>query len=166
MGMMDALANIAGGIYAIGKGVLQLVLGAFKLALLVAILPIVGLYSIVSGIFNFARDSYRKLKKNRPNAKPKGAGSITGNKLLNAIKNTEREITESIDISDLDKEQAISELDEIARKYHDEEISGMQYVDGKNEEGQDDILHSEFFKASQMDSDSKDKNLYRPFNGA
>ena len=159
MGIMDALSNIAGGIYAIGKGALQLVWGAFKMALLAVILPIVGIYSIITGIFNFAKESYQKIK-------PKGAGSITGSKFAKAIRNTEQEIGEAIDMSDLEKKEAKDELDEIARKYRNGEISGMQYTDGENEQGQDDILDAQFFKASQMDSDSQDKNIYRPFKNA
>ena len=166
MGLIDALSNIAGGIYAIGKGALQLVWGAFKMALLAVILPIIGVYSIISGIFNFAKESYKKLKRNRPGTKPKGAGSITGKPLINAIKNAEREIAEEIDLSDLEKEEAKDELDEIARKYSNGEISGMQYTDGENEQGDDDILDAQFFKASEIDSESKDKNIYRPFKNA
>lgn len=166
MGIMDALSNIAGGIYAIGKGALQLVWGAFKMALLAVILPIVGIYSIITGIFNFAKESYQKIKRNRPGTKPKGAGSITGSKFAKAIRNTEQEIGEAIDMSDLEKKEAKDELDEIARKYRNGEISGMQYTDGENEQGQDDILDAQFFKASQMDSDSQDKNIYRPFKNA
>ena len=67
MGFSEALENIAGGLYALGKGTLQLLWGAFKLALAAVILPIVGLYEIAKGIFNFAKDAYKKLKKNRPN---------------------------------------------------------------------------------------------------
>ena len=163
MGFSEALENIAGGLYALGKGTLQLLWGAFKLALAAVILPIVGLYEIAKGIFNFAKDAYKKLKKNRPNTKPKGAGSITGSKLLGAIKAAEQEIGDAIDVREFEKEEAKKELDEIAQKMSRGEIDGMQYVDGLNEEGQDEILDATFFKSGQMSSESKDKNLYKPF---
>ena len=54
----------------------------------------------------------------------------------------------------------------ILRKLESGEIDGMQYIDGKNENGEDEILDAELFKASSIDSDSKDKNIYRPFNNA
>lgn len=166
MGIMDALSNIAGGIYAIGKGALQLVWGAFKMALLAVIVPIVGIYSIITGILNFAKESYHKIKRNRPGTKPKGSGSITGSTFRDALRKTEREIADAIDISELEKQEAKDELDEIARKFRDGEISGMQYTEGENEQGQDDILDAQFFKASEMDSDSQDKHIYRPFKNA
>ena len=54
----------------------------------------------------------------------------------------------------------------IKNKLESGEIDGMQYIDGKNENGEDEILDAELFKASSIDSDSKDKNIYRPFNNA
>lgn len=163
MGFLDAIENIAGGIYAIGKGALQLLWGAFKLALAAVILPIVGIYEIAKGIVNFAKTSYKKLKEKRPGTKPKGAGSITGSKLLGAIKAAEQEIGDAIDVSEFEKEEAKKELDEIVKKMERKEIDGMQYVDGTNEDGQDDILDAQFFKSNQMSSDAKDKNHYKPF---
>ena len=103
MGFSEALENIAGGLYALGKGALQLLWGAFKLALAAIILPIVGIYYIAKGIVDFAKKSYKKLKEKRPGTKPKGAGSITGSKLLGAIKAAEQEIGEAIDVSEFEK---------------------------------------------------------------
>ena len=163
MGFSEALENIAGGLYALGKGTLQLLWGAFKLALAAIILPIVGIYYIAKGIVDFAKKSYKKLKEKRPGTKPKGAGSITGSKLLVAIKAAEQEIGEAIDVSEFEKKKKKKELDEIAKKMERNEIDGMQYVDGINEDGQDDILDAEFFKSEQMSSDAKDKNHYKPF---
>ena len=96
----------------------------------------------------------------------KGAGSITGKALGNAIRNAEQEIGDSIDLSEFEKEDAKKDLNEIKNKLESGEIDGMQYIDGKNENGEDEILDAELFKASSVDSDSKDKNIYRPFNNA
>lgn len=163
MGFLEALENIAGGLYALGKGTLQLIWGAFKLALAVAILPIIGIYYIAKELVDFAKKSYKKLKEKRPGTKLGGAGTITGNKLIGAIKAAEREIGDAIDVSEFEKEEAKKELDEIVKKIEKNEIDGMQYIDGINEDGQDDILDAEFFKSEQMSPDAKDKNHYKPF---
>ena len=69
-------------------------------------------------------------------------------------------------LSELEKEEAKKDITEIEKKLDSGEIDGMQYIDGKNEEGEDDILDAELFKASSIDSNSKDKHVYRPFNNA
>lgn len=69
-------------------------------------------------------------------------------------------------MSEFEKEDAKKDLNEIKNKLESGEIDGMQYIDGKNENGEDEILDAELFKASSVDSDSKDKNIYRPFNNA
>lgn len=166
MGIIDGITDIAGGIYNVAKGIGKLLIGAFKLALLAAILPIAGLYFIAEGIFNYAKRKYKELKLKRPNTKLSGTGSITNRALTNALKNAKKEIGESIDLSELEKEEAKKDITEIEKKLDSGEIDGMQYIDGKNEEGEDDILDAELFKASSIDSNSKDKHVYRPFNNA
>ena len=166
MGIIDGLIDIAGGVWNVAKGAGKIIWGAFKLALLAAILPIVGLYMMAEGIFNYAKRKYREFKTKRPETKVKGAGSITGKPLGNAIRNAEQKIGDSIDLSEFEKEDAKKDLNEIKNKLESGEIDGMQYIDGKNENGEDEILDAELFKASSIDSDSKDKNIYRPFNNA
>ena len=166
MGIINGIVDIAGGIYNVARGIGKILIGAFKLALLAAILPIVGLYLIAEGIFNYAKRKYKELKSKRPNVKPTGTGSITNKALTKALQNADKEIGQSIDISDLEKEEAKKDLSEIQRKLDSGEIDGMQYLEGKNEEGEDEILDAELFKASSMDSNSKDKHIYRPFNNA
>lgn len=166
MGIIDGITDIAGGIYKVAKGIGKILIGAFKLALLTAILPIVGLYLIVDGIFNYAKRKYKELKSKRPKAKPLGGGSLTNKALTKALQAADKEIGTSIDFSDLEKEEAKKDLTEIQRKLDSGEIDGMQYIDGKNEDGDDEILDAELFKASSIDSNSKDKHIYRPFNNA
>lgn len=166
MGIIDGITDIAGGIYNVAKGIGKVLIGAFKLALLAAILPIVGLYFIAEGIFNYAKRKYKELKLKRPKVKPTGTGSLTNKALTKALQMADKEIGESIDFSDLEKEDAKKDLAEIQRKLDSGEIDGMQYMDGTNEEGEDEILDAELFKASSVASDSKDKHVYRPFNNA
>lgn len=166
MGFFDGLADVASGAITVAKGVGKLIWGAFKLALMAAILPIVGLYYIAKGIFDYAKRKYKEFKSKRPNAKVKGAGSVTGTALRNALNNAKKEIGDSIDLSEFEKEEAKQDLNEIENKLNSGEADGMQYIDGVNEDGEDDILDAELFKASSVDKDSKDKHLYRPLNNA
>lgn len=167
MGIVEGLINVADGAWNVAKGVGKIIWGVFKLALLAAIYPIVGLYMIAEGIFNYAKRKYREIKKKRPKVKLSGSGSMTGPKALgNAIKNAKKEIGESIDLDEFEKEDAMKDLDEMQNKLASGEIDGLQYIDGKNEDGEDDILDAELFKASSIDSNSKDKHIYRPFNNA
>lgn len=166
MGIIYGLVDIAGGVWNVAKGAGKIIWGAFKLALLAAILPIVGLYMMAEGIFNYAKRKYRELRGKRPGTNLTGAGSITGKALVNVIKNAEQIVGDGIDLSEFEKEDAKKELNEIKNRLESGEIDGMQYIDGKNENGEDEILDAELFKASSIDSDSKDKNIYRPFNNA
>lgn len=166
MGIIDGLVDIAGGVWNVAKGAGKIIWGAFKLALLAAILPIVGLYMMAEGILNYAKRKYRELRGKRPGTNLTGAGSITGKALVNVIKNAEQIVGDGIDLSEFEKEDAKKELNEIKNQLESGEIDGMQYIDGKNENGEDEILDAELFKASSIDSDSKDKNIYRPFNNA
>lgn len=164
MGFFDGLADVASGFYSVAKGVGKVIWGAFKLALMAVILPIVGWYYIAKGIFDYAKRKYKEFKSKRPNTKVKGAGSVTGNALRNALNNAKKEIGDSIDLSDFEKDEANQDLNEIENKLNSGEIDGMQYIDGVNEDGEDDILDAELFKASSVDKDSKDKHQYRPIN--
>lgn len=166
MGILEGLINVADGVWNVAKGVGKIIWGIFKLALLAAIYPIVGLYMIAEGIFNYAKRKYREIKKKRPKVKPSGSGSMTDRALLNAIKNAEKMVIESIDLNEIAKEDAMKDLNEMQNKLASGEIDGLQYMDGKNEDGEDDILDAELFKASSIDSNSKDKHIYRPFNNA
>lgn len=166
MGIVEGLINVADGVWNVAKGVGKIIWGIFKLALLAAIYPIAGLYMIAEGIFNYAKRKYREIKKKRPKVKPSGSGSMTNIALLNAIRNAERIVGESMDFDEIAKEDAKTDLDEMENKLASGEIDGLQYMDGKNEDGEDDILDAELFKASSIDSNSKDKHIYRPFNNA
>lgn len=161
--IIDGLGSLLGGLRDIGKGALQLLWGAFKLALSAVVSFIEGLYEIVKGIFLYVKQAYKKIKRERPKAKPLGGGDITGKALINAIKNAEREIGDEIDFNELDKEEAKKALDQVIKDVNEGKIDGMHYIDGKNEQGEDDVLDAQFFRSEQMSDSSKNKNIYRPF---
>lgn len=138
----------------------------FKIALMGIIVPLIGMYVMMRGLLSYVKEAYQKLKELRPNVKPKGGGAITGLKLSKVVMNAQNVILDSVELSESDKEKAKKDLKEIETNISNGKIDGVHYIDGVNEQGEDDILDACFFKSQQMAENDKNRNLYRPFTNS
>lgn len=105
-------------------------------------------------IFIFAKDKYCKLMQERPHSLPKGAGLITGEKFLKAIKKAHA----ACFLNRLNKV-----LKNLLKQYAQGNISGMLYIDGTDEMNDDAILKIQLIKVTKCVYDYSNINIYRPF---
>lgn len=156
MGFFDGLKDIAVGIGRVVVGSVKAVFAFLKLMLFAAVCIIIGAYNAIKEIFNFAKAAIRKLKKERPNTKPESTGGATTKVLIKVLHDVKKEVAaDTIPLSDLEKEEVLNDVAEIENKVANGEANGMQWIEGKNESGQDEVLDAQLFKASSLDAESE-----------
>lgn len=156
MDIVEGLKNIGKGIAQVGRGVIKGVVGFIKLLVTSVVLVIIGIYYAVTCVFDFAKKAYTKLKKQRPNVKVNRTGSVTGQLLSRALSQIESEISsQTINLSELEAVEAIRDIDEIRVKLNAPgKATGMQYIAGINEEGEDEVFAAEIFEADAYDDET------------
>lgn len=156
MGLLSGLKDIALGIGKVVVGVGKAAFAFLKFMLFAAVCVIVGVYSAVKGIFDFAKKAYQKLKRERPNVKPKAAGSATNKVLVKVLRDIKTEVAnDTLKLSDLEKEEVTNDVKAIEEKVNRGEANGMQWIEGTNEQGVDEIFDAELIKYNQLDSEAK-----------
>lgn len=156
MDLIEGIKNIGKGIYQVGKGIVKVALGFIKLLVASVVLVIVGIYYAAKGLFDFAKKTWNKIKKKRPNVKPTATGTITGNVLSKALKQIEQEISnDTLKLDDLEKEEVKQDIAEIEDKLNSPgKVTGMQYLAGINEDGEEEVFDTEIFEADAYDEET------------
>ena len=156
MGLLNGLKNIALGIGQVAVGIGKAAFAFLKFMLFSAVCVIEGVYCAVAAIFDFAKRVYRKLKKDRPHVKPETVGSATIKVLTKVLGDVNKEVsTNTLRLSDLEKEDVLNDVNEIEKKINNGEANGMHWIEGKNEQGADEIFHAELTKSNQLDEDAQ-----------
>lgn len=156
MSILSGLKDIAQGVCQVVVGVGKAAFAFLKFMLFSAVCVIVGVYCAVKGIFDFAKHAYRKLKKERPNVKPEEAGSATLRVVKKVLGDVKKEVAENtLNLSDLEKEDVVNDVNEIENKINRGEANGMQWIEGKNEQGADEIFDAQLIKYNQLDEDAE-----------
>ena len=156
MDIIDGIKNIGNGIYQVGKGIVKTTLGLIKLLVAGVVLVIVGIYYAAKELFGFAQKAWNKIKKLRPGVKPTSTGTITGKVLGEALKRIDKEISnDTIKLSDLEKEEVKQDIAEIQDKLNSPgKVTGMQYLAGLNEDGEEEVFDAEIFGADDYDEET------------
>lgn len=156
MNIIDGFKNIGKGIYQVGKGIVKTALGFIKLLVAGVVLVIVGIYYAAKGLFDFANKAWNKIKKQRPNVKVTSTGTTTGKVLAKALGQIEQEISnDTIKLSDLEKEEVKQDIAEIKDKLNSPgKVTGMQYLAGLNEDGEEEVFDAEIFEADAYDEET------------
>ena len=156
MDIIDGIDSIGKGIVQIGRGVLMGIWGFIKLLAASVVFVIIGIYYAVKGIFEFAKKAYRKLKKQRPNVTVDQTGSVTNKVLSKALSEIESEIsTGQLKLSDLEKEEVEQDLNHIRSKLNvPGKVTGMHYISGINEDGEEEVFDIEIFAADAYDKET------------
>lgn len=159
MGFFNGLKDIALGVGQVVIGVGKAAFAFLKFMLFAAVCVVVGIYSAVKGIFDFAKKAYLKLKKERPNAKPKSAGNATQKVLIKVLKDVKTEVAaDTLKLSDLEKEEVLNDVKNIEQKVSKGEANGMRWIEGENERGEEEIFDAELIKCGQLSEDDKRRN--------
>ena len=120
------------------------------------VLVIVGVYSAITGMFNYAKSAWKRLKEQRPNVKPDSVGSATTKVMTTVLNGIEKEIAEgTIKLSDLEKEDIKRDVESLKDTLNSGEADGMHYMEGLNEFGQTEVLDAQLFKAKEFDGESQ-----------
>ena len=157
MDIIEGLKNIGNGLYQVGRGVLETAWGLFKLLAASIVVVIAGIYYATKALYNFAKRSWRKIKKERPNVIPTQVGSVTGKVLAVVLSQIEYQIAvNTLKLSDLEKEEVCQDIENIKKKINvtPDEVAGMQYLSGKNEKDEEEVFDVEIFKANAYDEET------------
>lgn len=156
MGLLNGLKDIGLGIGQVVIGIGKAAFAFLKFMLFSAVCVIVGVYSAVVAVFDFAKRAYRKLKKERPNVTPVQTGGATKAVIQKVLRDVKTEVsTNTLRLSDLEKEEVLNDVNEIEKKINNGEANGMQWIEGKNEQGTDEIFDAELIKYNQLDEDAQ-----------
>lgn len=156
MSFLNGLKDIAQGVDQVVVGIGKAAFAFLKFMLFSAVCVIVGVYCAVKGVLDFAKQAYRKLKKERPKVKPKEAGSATKRLIQKVLKDVKKEVAEgTINLSDLEKDEVLNDANEIENKINSGEANGMQWIEGENEQGAEEIFDAQLIKYNQLDEDAE-----------
>jgi len=156
MGLLNGLKNIALGIGQVAIGIGKAVFAFLKFMLFSAVCVIVGVYCAVAAVFDFAKRAYRKLKKERPNVTPVQTGTATIKVLQKVLGDVKQEVSKNtLKLADLEKDEVLNDVKEIEKKINNGEANGMQWIEGKNEQGADEIFDAELIKYNKLDEDAQ-----------
>lgn len=156
MDIIDGIKNIGKGIYQVGKGIVKAAWGLIKLLAASVVLVIVGIYYATIALFDFAKKAWKKIKASRPNVKVTSTGTTTGKVLAKALGQIQQEIAnDTIKLSDLEKEEVNLDIKEINEKLNSPgKVTGMQYLSGINEDGEEEVFDAEIFEADAYDEET------------
>jgi len=156
MGFFSGLKDIALGACQVGVGIGKAAFAFLKFMLFAAVCVIEGIYSAAKGMFDFARKAYRKLKKDRPGVKVQTSGNATKKVLQKVMGDIKKEVAaDTLKLSDLEKEEVIADVNQIEKKINSGEANGMRWIEGKNEQGKDEIFDADLIKYDKLSADDK-----------
>lgn len=156
MGFIDGIKDVLQGVGQVIVGAGKAVFAFLKAMLFAAVCVIVGVYHAIKGVFDFAKKAYQRLKKERPTAKLTSTGSATVRVLTKVMGDIKKEVAEgTLNLSDLEKDTVIKDVNEIEGKIKRGEANGMHWVEGKNELGFNEIFDAELVHYEQLSDDDK-----------
>lgn len=159
MEFLSGLKDMALGGLQVLEGVGKAAFAFLKFMLFAAVCVVEGIYSAVKGTFDFAKRAWNKLKKNRPGVKPASTGSATKKVLVKVLGGIKKEIADdTLKLSDLEKDEVLNDVKQIEHKIDNDEANGMHWVDGINEQGQQEVFDAELVKYDQLDADAQRRN--------
>lgn len=159
MSLIEGLIDIGNGVWNITKGIVKASFAFLKMMLFGAVMIIVGLYAAAKAMFDYAKRKWKEIRSKRPNVKPIEAGSATKKVLQTTLNNMEREVSsETIPLSELEKDEIINDIKEIKKKVDNGEASGMHWIEGINEKGETEILDAEIFKADSISEEDQKRD--------
>lgn len=156
MEFIDGIKDMLQGVGQVMLGAGKAVFAFLKTMLFAAVCVIVGVYHAIKGVFDFAKKAYQKLKKERPEAKLTSTGNATKKVLEKVLGDIKTEVArDTLNLSALEKDEVLNDVNEIEGKIIRGEANGMRWVEGKNEQGANEIFDAELISYEQLSDDDK-----------
>lgn len=156
MGLIDGIKDVATGISRVCVGIIKAAFAFLKFVLLAAVCVIVGVYSAIKGIFSFAKKAYNKLKKERPGVKVTAGGSATKKVLTKVLRDIKKEVSENtLKLSELERDDVLNDVQAVENKISNGEANGMHWIEGTNEQGEEELFDAELIKYDKLGADAQ-----------